>query len=158
VSQHCARHARCPVAIIRPQDRDIEGRIVVGVDGSSEARAALRWAAADARLRGWRVDVLSTWQRVWPGPRQTVDLVSELVEAHAKEALAQALADLDDESIVNTRLVIEDRPALALIEAAKGAALLVVGSRGLGGFAGLAFGSVSQACAHHAPCSVVIVH
>jgi nucleotide-binding universal stress UspA family protein len=160
VSQHCAQHARCPVAVVRPPEEGhhVQPRIVVGIDGSTEAQAALRWAVAEARRHDWQVDVLTAWQRLWPGPRQKIDLVSQLVETRARDTLAQAIAGLRDDAVVNTRTVVEDKPALALVEAAKGAALLVVGARGLGAFAGLAYGSVSQACAHHSPCTVVIVH
>lgn len=158
VSQRCAEHARCPVAVIRPPEQAVDLRIVVGVDGSPEARTALRWAVDEAHRRGYRVDVVAAWQRPWPGPRQKIDLVADAVESHANEAVAEAVAEFEDDPVMGTRLVVEDKPGLALVEAAKGASLLVVGARGLGGFTSLAFGSVSQACLHHAHGSVVIVH
>lgn len=157
VSLHCATHAHCPVAIVRPAEADVENRIVVGVDGSPDSRAALRWAVDEARLRDAPLEAVMAWQRPWPGPRPKIDLVSRLAKTRAVEALAAALGAVVGDATGVKRTVVEDRPALALVEASKGAALLVVGARGLGGFAGLAFGSVSQACAHHAPSPLVIV-
>ena len=140
------------------------GRIVVGIDGSPESKEALRWALAEAKLRGARLRVVHTWVVPYiaagPGLDPVLDagmienaerLAEDLVRGELDEVAAET-AGLDIE-----RAVVEGTPAAVLLEAAQGADLLVVGSRGRGGFAGLLLGSVSQQCAHHAPCPVVIV-
>lgn len=83
----------------------------------------------------------------------------ENVRRTAEQLVDSELAELGGETsgIDIERAVVEGAPAPALLEAAEGAALLVVGSRGRGGFTGLLLGSVSQQCAHHAPCPLVIV-
>lgn len=139
-------------------------RIVVGIDGSEESKQALRWAVAEAKLRGAPLRVVHTWTFPYiaagPGldPVLDTDVIEDvrraaekLVESELAE-LGSALAGVDVE-----RAIVEGATAPALIEAAEGADLLVLGSRGRGGFAGLLLGSVSQQCAHHAPCPLVIV-
>ena len=133
--------------------------IVVGVDGSASARAALRFALDEARLRGAAVRVVGVWHLpvaayggafVPPDP----DLAGAL-EPHMRLALEEtdgSEGDVEVETVVR-----EGAPAATLLEEAQDAELLVVGSRGLGGFRGLLLGSVGQQCAHHAPCPVVIV-
>ena len=138
--------------------------IVAGVDGSPGSREALRWALAEARLRQTPLQVVYAWEfphlPVGPGiaPPITADTVSRLREA-AEDVLDTALAETGDEleGVEIRRAVVEGPAASVLVEAAEGADLLVVGSRGLGGFRGLLLGSVSQQCAHHASCPVVIV-
>jgi nucleotide-binding universal stress UspA family protein len=136
------------------------GAIVVGVDGSPGAREALRFALEEARLRGSRVTAVFAWSLPMavdaPG-----GLIPELIadfEAEASRELEAAMAEAGDLGDVPVeQIVVEGAPARRLIEAAQHAELLVVGSRGRGGFAGLVLGSVSQQCAHHAPCPVAIV-
>ena len=134
-------------------------RIVVGVDGSEHAIKALEWALDEARIRNAEVDVIHAYQ-------YHPDL-SELAVLSGEEELSTKADELLRKSIeplTATRPGIKV-PALAvagpgpesLIEAAAGADLLVVGSRGRGGFKGLLLGSVSQQCVHHAPCPVVVV-
>ena len=137
-------------------------KIVVGIDGSPAATAALEWAIAEARLRDARLLVVHAWDvpvLAYASPYGAGATV-ELVEAERKaaaDALDTALENADWEGVDLQRVVIEGAPAQSLLEAAENADLLVVGSRGHGGFAGLLLGSVSQQCAHHAPCPVVIV-
>lgn len=137
--------------------------IVVGVDGSASARAALRFALVEARLRGDAVRAVAAWHvpiaayggaLVPPDPALVADL-----EPQTRRTLDRALAEVADEAagLELEPVVREGLPARVLLEEAEGADLLVVGSRGLGGFRGLLLGSVSQQCAHHAPCPVVIV-
>ncbi len=135
---------------------------MVGVDGSSCARAALRFALHEARIRAACVHAVSVWHvpvgaygAGWaPTPESMVDDCEEA----ARDVLDQALAELGDvHGIEIEPIVREGHPARVLVEEARDAALLVVGSRGLGGFRELLLGSVSQQCAHHARCPVVIV-
>ena len=144
------------------------GTIVVGVDGSPGSLEALRFAAAEARLRGTRLRVVHAWavplavvlpepailgQPVIPEPE--FEQVRAALVSEAEKIVDGVLAAVDAPDA--ERLLVEGTPAHALVQAAEGADLLVVGSRGRGGFAGLLLGSVSQQCAHHAPCPVVIV-
>jgi len=137
-------------------------KIVVGIDGSPAATAALEWAIAEARLRDARLLVVQAWDV--PVVAYATPYVAgasvELVEAErtaAGDALDAALEHVDWEGVDLQRKVVQGAPAQSLLDASENADLLVVGSRGHGGFAGLLLGSVSQQCAHHAHCPVVIV-
>lgn len=134
--------------------------IVVGVDGSPTARQALRWAVAEATLRGAPLRVVHAWELAY-GEGEIAILASQPARAPLERAahavLDGALREVDVTGIDVERVVGEGPPARALLDAARGAELLVVGSRGHGGFAGLLLGSVSQQCAQHALCPVVIV-
>ncbi len=150
------------------------GIVVVGVDASEGARAAFRWAIAEARLRKARLRAVYAWTFSYPGaadyaylsggylvgataPNPDTD-VSSLRRA-AEKLLERESAALREEAdgVEVEREVIEGRAAEVLVGAVSERDLLVVGSRGHGGFVGLLLGSVSQRCAHHAPCPVVIV-
>jgi nucleotide-binding universal stress UspA family protein len=144
-------------------------KIVVGVDGSETADKALRWAADEARLRGASLRVMHAWTVPLvlarpsedafgiPEPVESLLEVRAALQREATTVLERALEDVASEGVEVEAQAIEGKAARILIEAAADAELLVVGSRGLGGFAGLLLGSVSQQCAHHAPCPVVIV-
>jgi nucleotide-binding universal stress UspA family protein len=145
-------------------DRD-NGLIVVGVDSSDGAREALRFALDEAKRRHASLRVVHSWQFGNIGikgiegfsPVVGADLgdlrrTAELALDGILEAVA---ADVDGVAI--ERRVVEGAPAAVLVDESHDADLLVVGSRGHGGFAGLLLGSVSQQCAHHAACPVVIV-
>jgi nucleotide-binding universal stress UspA family protein len=150
---------------------ETRGTIVVGVDGSAGARHALRWATAEARLRGSRLLVVHAWRFGYTGvPGGGYGYLDGPLESFpggglsdmhraAEELLEEETAGLDAEAegIEIERRVVEGGAAEVLVEAAAEGDLLVVGSRGHGGFAGLLLGSVSQQCAHHAHCPVVIV-
>jgi nucleotide-binding universal stress UspA family protein len=136
-----------------------EHRIVVGVDGSDSSKAALRWAIRQAKLTGSSVDAVAAWHYPtgygWaPGPVGEVDF-----ETDAKNALTAALAEVSGlEPDVPVRpLVTEGHAVDVLLRRAKGADLLVVGSRGHGGFSSALLGSVSMYCALHARCPVLIL-
>jgi nucleotide-binding universal stress UspA family protein len=134
-------------------------RIVVGVDGSSSSMAALRWAIRQAKLTGSSVDVVTAWW--YPsayGWAPVDDSVLDL-EGDAKRALTEALNKVSGlEPDIHVRpLVTEGHPADVLLRAAKGADLLVVGSRGHGGFASAMLGSVSLNCVLHAHCPVLVL-
>jgi nucleotide-binding universal stress UspA family protein len=135
--------------------------IVVGVDGSKGAIEALRFALDEARHHNSNVKVVNAWH-VPPSayglgwvPPVDVDSFRKLAGESLDQSLAKA--GVDQSGVAVSTEVREGQAADVLCEAARGADLLVVGSRGLGGFRGLLLGSVSQQCAHHAPCPVVVV-
>lgn len=135
--------------------------VVVGVDGSEGARLALAFAAREARLRQVRLHVVHAWSYPFVGdavPVATslgnVDFRGEAEEL-CRRAVSEALGD--DPGVEVTTEVQCDLATRALLGAAQGAELLVVGSRGRGGFAGLLLGSVSHQLVSHAPCPVVVV-
>lgn len=137
----------------------MSGLIVVGLDGSDSSIEALRWAAAQARLAGSTLDVVSAWHypaslgwsTPWPSEFNP--------EADAQKALSEIVSrELGGERDLAVReTVVEGHPAEVLLDEAKRADLLVVGSRGHGAFAGMLLGSVSQHCVAHAECPVVVV-
>jgi nucleotide-binding universal stress UspA family protein len=148
--------------------------VVVGVDGSPGAKEALLWALAEARLRHWPLRAVHAWMfgyiggsvegyPYWGGSLGSyTSLGIDLGDLHhaAEDLLERALADVkgEAEGVDIERQVVQGSAAEVLVTAATPADLLVVGSRGHGGFAGLMVGSVSQQCVHHAPCPVVIIH
>ena len=136
--------------------------IVVGIDGSPASEKALRWAVAEARLRRAVVRAVYAWSFPFRGGE-----IAHLAAEAAHPALQQEAEQLAENAVRRAvgadadmveRVVIEASPAQALTETARDADLLVVGSRGRGGFAGLLLGSVSNQCAQHAPCPAVIIH
>lgn len=140
----------------------MSGRIVVGVDGSGGARTALRWAAQEAQLRGASLEVVLVWQ--FPA-MTTMPIYGVLPPRDEMEASARATLGklLDDEGLRGhagldlVEVVAEGPAARTLLDVAEGADLLVVGSRGHGGFSGMLLGSVSQHCVTHATGPVVVV-
>lgn len=136
------------------------GRIVVGVDGSPQAVAALRWACEEAARRTCVVEAVTAYT----GSRHPADQLSEMEAQHqaalheAVQTLEDALSQVEVPAVVEVRSrPIDDAPAHGLLELGRGAELLVVGTPGHGVVAGLLLGSVSQECIHHAPCPVVVV-
>jgi nucleotide-binding universal stress UspA family protein len=134
-------------------------RIVVGVDGSQAAREALRWAIDEAHRRDATVEAVYAWHQPFMAG---YIIEGEMNLGHYEEDAQQMLdaavdAVGDGGDVPIERKLVTGSAASALVEEAKGAALLVVGSRGRGGFSGLLLGSVSQQAAHHAPCPVVII-
>jgi nucleotide-binding universal stress UspA family protein len=145
-------------------DRD-NGLIVVGVDSSEGAREALRFALDEAKRRNATLRVVHSWQFGNIGIKG-IEGFSPVIGADLGDLRRTAELALDatlDEvaahvhGIAIERRVIEGAAAQVLVDESRNADLLVVGSRGHGGFTGLLLGSVSQQCAHHAACPVVIV-
>ncbi|MFF7491100.1 universal stress protein [Streptomyces luteogriseus] len=141
------------------QSSELVPRVVVGVDGSPASRAALRWAIRHAGMVDGAVEAVYVWDtpsaRGWSGPAADPDFDLE----QARERFAQevrAVLPGEPPPRLRERLVQGD-PSEALIQASEGAELLVVGRRGIGGFARAMLGSVSQRCAQHAACPVVVV-
>ena len=136
-------------------------RVVVGVDGSDSAQDALRWALDEARLRQANVEVVQAWHTPYASysPMNPYPADSELFEGDARQALDAAIDGADTSGLPSpvARVLVFGGASGAILEAAKGADLVVVGSRGLGSFTGLLLGSVSQQVAHHASCPVVVV-
>jgi nucleotide-binding universal stress UspA family protein len=136
-------------------------RIVAGVDGSTSARRALRWAIRQAELTGGSVDAVIAWEcpASYAGYGMAPIGVSDFDFASwTEKTLAEEVAAATGDSTVDVRTqVTEGSPAQVLLAAAEGADLLVVGSRGHGGFAEALLGSVGQHCVHHAHCPVVVI-
>jgi nucleotide-binding universal stress UspA family protein len=139
-------------------------KIVAGIDGSDASKDALRWAVDEAKLRGADVIAVHAWQVPPPVPSlgpapgvEVVEIIPQLEES-AKTLVQSVVAEVvGDGSDVKVEAVATEGPAgNVLIEAAKGAEMLVVGSRGHGGFVALLLGSVSQQVAAHAQCPVLI--
>ena len=138
-------------------------RILVGVDGSPDSLAALAWAVEEARRTGGEIGAVL----VYDSGLAWIDVGSEyqapILEQsamRAKAALHHTLEGLGIEgstSVPVRPVVVEGQPARVLVELARDADLLVVGSRGRGDFTGVMLGSVSQRCAGHSPCPVVVV-
>jgi nucleotide-binding universal stress UspA family protein len=139
-------------------------KIVVGIDGSEAAKNALRWALEEARLRSAEIVAVHAWEAPpampEPGPAPGFDLVGILPEVEeAGERLVKAVVEEvvgDDSDVTVEPVAIQGPAASVLVEAARDADMLVVGSRGHGGFTALLLGSVSQQLAHHAPCPLLI--
>ena len=146
------------------------GVIVVGVDDSPGAEQAFEFALEEARLRKGRLRVVCAWliplPVMAPGPvlggipieyGPALEDQARRAESAAEQVIERLLERYPAEGVEIERRAVESQPVTALLEAAAGADMLVVGSRGRGGFKGLVLGSVSQQCAHHSPCPVVIV-
>jgi|SRR5215469_7827173 len=138
--------------------------IVVGIDGSHNASHALEWAMTEAGMRHGDLTVIAVnpviagyWSGrpvTMPGDDERVTEARELAET----AVAKIAADLGDRQPASVRVVAKNGfPAEALIESSQGCDLLVVGSRGGGGFGALAVGSITNQVVHHAKCPVVVV-
>jgi nucleotide-binding universal stress UspA family protein len=138
-------------------------RIVVGVDGSSSSKAALAWAVRQAAETGASVEAVIAWHyqaMVGGVPFAPIGPVDPPDYAgFAATALSDAIRETVDPSspVMVSSTVRAGNAAQVLLDLSEGADLLVVGSRGHGTFAGALLGSVSEACAHHAQCPVVIV-
>jgi len=166
VSIQCATHAPCPVTVV-PPDWDHRStkprRVVVGVDGSDASQRALDWAAAAAARRGTTLRVVNGLMLTAPAvpyrPAVWVtdyDRLRRETVATLHRMASRALDRLPEPPTVEYA-VVDQSARVALMTEAENADLLVVGSRGRGGFASLLLGSVSQYCLHHAPCPITIV-
>jgi nucleotide-binding universal stress UspA family protein len=139
------------------------GRIVVGVDGSQGALAALRWAVDDARRRGDDIEVVHAWHLppmgAEPYSTATVGLDADVFHEMGHALIDEAISAAGDSTGINIeRRVVMGEASNVILQAAEGADELVVGSRGHGALLGLLLGSVASQCARHATCPVVIVH
>lgn len=133
-------------------------QVVVGLDGSAQSLTALEWAVTEARLRHGQVRVVTGWQ--YPAmATDTTGLVWDLesFEQVAEQIQTDALKNVAAEGVPISGQVLQGPPAAVLLDASRDADLLVVGSRGHGGFLGLLLGSVSTQMVHHATCPVLII-
>jgi nucleotide-binding universal stress UspA family protein len=136
------------------------GRIVVGVDGSEASKDALRWAARQAQLTGASLEAVMSWEIAAPSTYPVpvpdgYDPASNATDA-LNETVQSVLGQPDGFELVPA--VLQGPAANTLVHEARGADLLVVGSRGHGTLVGILLGSVSEQCVAHAPCPVVVVH
>jgi nucleotide-binding universal stress UspA family protein len=135
-------------------------KIVVGVDGSDTSKAALAWAIRQAALTGAPLEVVISWD--YPINYGWMIAVPENLDFAADAAaeldeIIEETVGIDGGAVDITKKVIHNHPALALMQEAQDAALVVVGSRGHGEFTGMLLGSVSEHLATHAPCPVLIL-
>jgi len=162
VSAQVVAHAPCPVVVVRgdpdrrPETQD--GRVVVGVDGSPASRAALAMAFAEAERHEASLQAVVVWESVPVGDLPPLIDEDGMREA-AKARLEELMTPLRERhpGVDAQAEVVVGSPREVLLDASEDALLLVVGSRGLGGFRGLLLGSVSHALVRHAPCPVAVV-
>ncbi len=159
VSSGLVHHAHCPVAVIHDEepitDYSVAAPVVVGVDGSPASELATSIAFDEASRRGVELVAVHTWIN---SADFGMDLVHEGAAAQAEEELAQRLAGWCERypDVIVRRVVGQDNPAHRLLAESEGAQLLIVGSHGHGGFAGLLLGSISSAVVHAARIPVIV--
>ncbi|MEU1511084.1 universal stress protein [Streptomyces sp. NPDC005811] len=161
VSLTVAAHAHCPVIVVRGEGSGAgpHGPVVVGVGEHGKDAAAVRFAVAEARLRGVPLEAVRAWRRP---ARESVDhplLTGEPARRHeerAAEALQEALADVPADVELRRRTV-EGPPRDVLLDASRDAGLLVVGARRTHGHRGLQLGRVAHGVLHRADCAVAVV-
>jgi nucleotide-binding universal stress UspA family protein len=156
VSTGLVHHAHCPVAVIHDEASpppDVAAPVVVGIDGSPASESATAIAFDEASLRKVELVALHSWADFsWPA------MDTRFFRAQAEETLAERLAGWGDRfpDVSVRRVVTADEPARHLVEEAESAQLVVVGSHGRGGFAGMLLGSVSSAVVHAAHIPVIV--
>jgi nucleotide-binding universal stress UspA family protein len=156
-----AGRVHCPMVVVR-SDEPAAGPVVVGVDGLPDAEAAVGFAFAEASAHGTDLVAVHAWH---DSPADTVLLGHptppdfEPAQQRAYETLGERVAGWQEKypDVHVTREVVRDNPSRALLRYAEGARVVVVGTRGGGGFRGLVLGSTSQHLLRHAPCPVAIV-
>jgi nucleotide-binding universal stress UspA family protein len=133
--------------------------VVVGADGSPTGQAALRWAIDEARARHGRVRVIHAWMSPYDWQMEVLHPVDEsALRAAAHQRLHEALGGVDVGDVAVEAELVEGEPRRVLLDAAREADLLVVGSHGHGRLAEALLGSVSSFCVHHATGPVVVIH
>jgi nucleotide-binding universal stress UspA family protein len=161
VSDQCVQYAHCPVVVVHSDSDDlpyraVEPRIVVGIDGSLGSTRALQWALEEARIRSASVEAVYAWQ--YPpvgafvmGPTHGYEVVAHEVVDAATDHAERLAPEVPFKAGACFNATVP-----ALLDACRGADLLVVGSRGHGRFQDALVGSVAHQCARHARCAVVV--
>lgn len=169
VALHCAAHAACPVVVVHPAAPGTAGRaptgaVLVGVDRSAAAAAALRAAAAEAVRSGAPLRVVSAyegtnyWSDLYAVMAPPAGQTREQARGTTEGIVAEVLAGMPERDRPVVDVVVEEgAPAEVLLSQAEGARLLVVGSRGRSRLAGMLLGSVALSCVIHSPCPVMVV-
>lgn len=166
VASKCVRHAASPVMVVPPDHDsvdDLDGaEILVGIDGSDDGQRALDWALAEASLRGGSVRAVYCWEEpvLLGGDLMMALPHPDVLEQDAEDALRGWLDATEvPAGVALSGSTQRGNPGHALLEAIAdaNATLVVVGSRGLGGFKGLMLGSVARRVSHHAECPVVVI-
>ena len=161
-----AAHGHCPLVVVRGRTMDgqppTEGPIVVGVDGSESSKAAVEVAFEQAAARGASLVAVNVWSDVSVQPSlgaSPEDPLWSSIQTGEEVVLSERLAGYQERypDVTVERIVARDRPVRVLSEFAEKAQLIVVGSRGRGGFKGMLLGSTSNALLHTADCPVMIV-
>ncbi len=158
------RHAHCPVAVVHEAPAGTHGRVLVGVDGTANSARAVEIAFEEAALRGAELVAVHAWTDLseldaygvrFPNPYGAPFFGAEESES---AVLAEALAGWAERypDVHVERAVVADRPARHLLERSADADLIVVGSHGRGGFAGMLLGSTSQALLHAVSCPIIV--
>ena len=165
VSVQVAAHARCPVVVVRttPPRAAAGAPVVVGVDGSALSTNAIAYAYEQASSRGVGLTVVHAW---WlehvegASASATWDVVWQKFAQEEQSLVSQSLAGWEEKypDVTVRRHSVRGLPVEALVRQSENACLVVLGTRGRGGFVGLVLGSVSQGVMHRAQCSVAIVH
>lgn len=162
ISLQVVSHAPVPAVAVRSAAQVPVGEVVVGVDGSPNSLAAVGFAFQEAALRQVRLRVVLAWTHpasTAPGELRPLAYDATVVEAREERTLVESLVGWREKfpDVEVAHEVVHERATRALAEASAQADLLVVGSRGRGGFAGLVLGSVSHAMLHHARCPIAVV-
>ena len=161
VSQHVARHAPCPVVVVREPAQPTSSRIVVGIDGSGASAAALEFACRRAELTKEDVVAVHAWKIgsvLIDRQGRLPDSIGRTIEDHElvlSESVAGVRADHPDVTLLEEAIPVA--PGQALVDASSTASLVVTGSRGRGAFAGMLLGSVSHELLCRAHCPVAII-
>jgi len=163
VADRCLHRSRGPVVVVRDApahraDGAHAGRVVVGIDGSDDARTALCWALEEARVRHSGLEAVIAWQ--YPPTHAVVATSALRFDRSAEQVGERARQDADwwAPGVPVTVTAVDEAVVPALLDRSRGAALLVVGPHGQGGYRDLLLGSVARQCAHHATCPVAVVH
>jgi nucleotide-binding universal stress UspA family protein len=160
-SSYVVHHSPVPVTVVRGRPGGPGAHVVVGVDGSEDSRRALARGAVEADARQTRLDVVGVWHLTTPDlledfPGWALPPAGDL-QTHASQRIEAIVRETLPDRADVTITVVHGSPGDRLVEASRGAALLVVGSRGLGAFDRMLLGSVADTCLHRAHCPVQVV-